>query len=268
MINSLNPAQEDALRAWHETWYRHGVCTDPADRPTAEAAIARMYALLGKPAPQFVWVDSPATANLAIWLLSGRVGDSLGDSLRDSLRVTYTPFWGGQDAYWIAYYTFARDILGVPYTPDRSMQLDLWADIVRSAGWWWPYDRIVVISERPSAVRMERVVRDFPWGTSAMRLHCPDGPALAYRDGWTVHAWHGTRVPADMIEGSGWSTDRILREENAEIRRCAIERMGWDEFVRAAQLRQVGEAVPDPGNPGHDLTLWDVPERIYGSGCR
>jgi len=29
-----------------------------------------------------------------------------------------------------------------------------------------------------------------------------------------------------LIE-EGWTTDRILKEENAEIRRCAIERTGW-----------------------------------------
>ena len=86
--------------------------------------------------------------------------------------------------------------------------------------------------------------------------------------GWlgaVLLAWHPS--PADLIE-QGWDAHRILREPNAEIRRCAIERAGWDRFVAEAKLAQVGESVPDPGNPGHHLTLFDVPERIFNEPVR
>jgi hypothetical protein len=55
-----------------------------------------------------------------------------------------------------------------------------------------------------------------------------------------------------------------MREENVEIRRCAIERLGWDRFIEDAALQQVGVTVPDPGNPGQELSLYDVPEHMYG----
>jgi hypothetical protein len=90
---------------------------------------------------------------------------------------------------------------------------------------------------------------------------------MEWPDGWAIHAWHGVRVPADLIE-TGWDSPRILREPNAEIRRCAIERMGWPEFVAAAGLVQVGAAEPDPANPGYDLALYDVPERIFDAPVR
>jgi len=70
-----------------------------------------------------------------------------------------------------------------------------------------------------------------------------------------------------LIE-EGWTTDRILKEENAEIRRCAIERTGWDRFIIEAKLAQVGKAQSDPGNPGQSITLWDVPETIYDDPVR
>lgn len=99
------------------------------------------------------------------------------------------------------------------------------------------------------------------------RPHCPDGPAAVWPDGWAVHVWHGTRVPASLIRGD-WDTDRILREPNTEVRRCAIERMGWPEFITAAGLRQVGDSAPDPGNPGQRLTLYDLPTAIYNVPVR
>ena len=74
-------------------------------------------------------------------------------------------------------------------------------------------------------------------------------------------AWHPG--PQGLIE-HGWDTRRILHEENAEVRRCAIERMGWDRFIADAGLQQVGATIADPGNSGQTLSLWDVPEQIYG----
>jgi hypothetical protein len=127
----------------------------------------------------------------------------------------------------------------------------------KSCGWWWAFKDFAVLTERPTALTRDAL----------NRLHNETGPAIAYPDGFAVHAWHGTRVPADLIE-TGWNTDRILREPNAEIRRCAIERLGWDRFIADAKLAQVGDSCPDPGNPGHELALYDVPAAIYDEPVR
>jgi hypothetical protein len=82
-----------------------------------------------------------------------------------------------------------------------------------------------------------------------------------------MYSWHGVRVPPDLVE-DGWSTEQILRETNAEVRRCAIERLGWDRFISDAGLKQVGSTVPDPGNPGHELALYDVPAKIFETAVR
>jgi hypothetical protein len=124
-------------------------------------------------------------------------------------------------------------------------------------GWWWAFRDYAVLTRRPDVYHRD----------AEGRPHCADGPAALWPDGWAVHAWHGVRVPAALIEGA-WTTDRILRERNAEVRRCAIERMGWPEFIVAAGLRQVGADEPDPGNPGQHLSLYDVPTRLYNVPVR
>jgi len=80
------------------------------------------------------------------------------------------------------------------------------------------------------------------------RLHCPDGPARTWGDGWAVWYWHGVLVPRTLIEGT-WSTSDILREPNVEV-------------------RQVGNTQEDPGNPGQTMTLYDVPSQIYDEPVR
>lgn len=126
--------------------------------------------------------------------------------------------------------------------------------VARSAGMWWALRDVVVLCERPTEILHD----------SQGRLHGQDGPAITYPDGWGVYVWHGTGVPASLIEG--WSIAKIVKQSNTEIRRCAVERIaavhGWPELIRRAGWRQVGETVPDPGNPGQTLSLYQVPD-IY-----
>ncbi|MFF0204682.1 DUF6745 domain-containing protein [Streptomyces sp. NPDC005017] len=120
--------------------------------------------------------------------------------------------------------------------------------VARHAGYWWAFRDYAVLTPRPDVFRRD----------AQGRLHCAEGPAAVWPDGWAIHSWHGRRVPATLIAGS-WDTARILAESNVEVRRCAIERMGWPEFIVAAGLRQVGRREPDPGNPGQWLSLYELP---------
>ena len=133
-----------------------------------------------------------------------------------------------------------------------------------TAGWWWPFRDFVMVSERPVELHLEQVG---PMGWGSHRLHREDGPAISWSDGYALYYWHGTRVPASLIEGH-WTVQDILAEQNAEVRRCAVERMGWPEFITAAELKLVGRPKPDPGNPGCELALYDLPAQIWGHRVR
>jgi hypothetical protein len=368
-IDSLTSEQEEALREHHAEWYRYGTSTEPSDRPATQAAITRMYEIIGKPAPRFVWCDSPATGALAVAILSGKLTpeagslwgslrgslggslggslwgslrgslrdslgdslggslwgslwgslgdslggslwgslrgslggslwDSLGDSLRDSLRdslgdslggslwgslrdslgdslrdslagrardaVFREAWWGQHEAFWIAYYLFPEQQSLVTYDPRRSEQLGLWATISRSTGWWFPYEGVVVCTERPIVVQQELESSRFPYGTTSRRLHCEDGPALAYRDGWAVHSWHGVRVPAWVIEDDVTPAhiDRALKLDNSEQRRAALERIGWPRVVQHLGSTPIA-TCPDPANAPHELALYALPAEFY-----
>ena len=98
------------------------------------------------------------------------------------------------------------------------------------AGWWWPMHGAVVLTDRPTTINRDK----------EGRLHSGDGPTLAYADGYELYSWHGTRVPADLI--GGWTIPQIVAERNTEVRRCAVERMGWDVFLAEADATLVAEA--------------------------
>ena len=287
-IAKLTPDQERALRAWHAAALAVGTSCEPADRPRAEAAICRMYALVGKRRPMFAWCDSPATAALAsaflrdwthrrsslkrslvatlvsslqaslrrslesslepsLWSSLGSsleysLSASLSSSLRSALDWSLEPplaqsFWGQLEYAWIAFFSFC-ETMGVAYEPARAEQLRLWDEVARSCGWWCPFRDLVIVMERPAAVRMERSggTDDFP----TYRLHCETGPALLMRDGWAAYAIHGTRVPAALVEAPETLTiEQITSERNAEVRRIMIDRFGAARFLRGIDAELV-----------------------------
>lgn len=213
------------------------------------------------PAEQAAMVDQvidALTADLSEWLISeGRdprktVAEVVHNLTADQVRPQTYRAVCGQHETWLSFYdTF--DQFGLEEAkPIRGL-----VKAAQNAGWWWPFDNVVIMTDRAAELH-----RDAQGG-----LHHETGPAMRYRDGFAIYSWHGQRVPADLIT-EGWSTERILKEENTEIRRCAIERMGWDQFIDGAGLQQVGTACDDPGNPGQTLALYDIPEQIYDSPMR
>ncbi|MFG1948822.1 DUF6745 domain-containing protein [Nonomuraea sp. NPDC048826] len=152
---------------------------------------------------------------------------------------------------WQARHDALRRLGGVAvFSRAQERQARLWAAVARSCGWWWPRRDVCVLAERPAELRTEVCGEH-----GEMRLHHDDGPAVRYADGWDAHFWHGTRVPAWVIDDP--AAERIERERNVEVRRCAIERLGWDAYIERAGLRLLGTA-PDPGNPGSELRLYEV----------
>ena len=106
------------------------------------------------------------------------------------------------------------------------------AELSRQCGWWWPLRRFVVFTERPSAIGCDE----------SGRLHAPDGPALAYPNGWQFYAWRGMEVPAGIIEGREQLTvERIEAEENVELRRVMIDMYGQERFLLDSGAHAVHE---------------------------
>ncbi|TPQ16449.1 hypothetical protein FGD71_041870 [Streptomyces sporangiiformans] len=203
------------------------------------------------------------------------VYDALTTTLRDAVcapvRTELMPpavdapglaWYGQHDAAWVAHYdVFARVGLAT-YLGDDQDQLGLWTELVRSTGWWWPGDGMCVMAERPTEIHTEPQPSGFH---GELRLHRDDGPAVRFADGAQVHVLHGTHVPEWVVKAP--TVERIHAERNVEVRRSAIERIGWGTYIEQARLRRVGTAG-DPGNPGSDLHLYDVPRELWGRPAR
>ena len=147
---------------------------------------------------------------------------------------------GQHDAVQLAFYDAFRR-LGI----GAADRLEGLMAVARAAGWWWAFRGLVVLTERPCHLHRDR----------EGRLHGDSGPALLYPDGFGIWAWHGVRVPREVIERR-LEPGRIARESNVEVHRVMIERYGLERYLRAVDATKLDE-VHEPPFPGLlDARLW------------
>ena len=242
-IETLTPEQLVEMRLYREDQRREALRTDKIDPDAARSAVSVLYATAGLPAPKYMIVlDSPVQCLMArglmrlgnnggqlrdqLWAqLGGQLGDQLWDQLGDQLRQP-TYFIGGWDAYWLTFYDFGRKI-GVKFAPKTDAALDAYRAYAAECGVSYLYPGAAFISDRPDRILFDHM----------RRLHADDGPALRWRDGYGIYAWHGMRIPADLIDRRHEMTPKsITAIANAEHRRAAIEIYahvhGPDKFVK------------------------------------
>jgi len=233
---------------------------DPVDAALCGPAIARAVeeTLRAHPLPgDPVGVGESVRAGLRRLAGKGRIGTA-ERRVPETWR-SWTLHLGGQwDSAWLAYATFLADVYGPAGAAGWRRRIDALA-AAQAAGWWFPHLDFVLVSARPQTVRTETVP-----GAPA-RPHCATGPALVWPDGWQLYFWHGTRVPAWVVEQP--TVEAVHAEPNVEVRRCGIEALGWDAYIAGARLRLVDRA-DDPGNPGCHLSLYDVPAAVWGTATR
>ncbi|MFJ1680391.1 DUF6745 domain-containing protein [Streptomyces sp. NPDC088251] len=270
-----------------DSWRAVAAATGTADRAVAEDGLRLAYRSAGLAEPErIVWVDSPRAAVEAVEKLV-----DAGRSVRDEVRTRpwaqerrrmydelgpagWSALWSATGAQlWettaaLAERIRAGVVADLAASPEdesdvrlllldavlgqhdaawlaafdgRGDRLDGLAEVARHAGWWWPYERVVVISERPEALHRDE----------AGRLDRGDGPALAYRDGFALHAWRGMPVPAEFLaELNSLTPKRIREEENAELRRVMLEFYGYDRYLT--------ESGAEPVHRDETGVLWRI----------
>ena len=301
MLTELTPAQWADVEAAREATLRRALLDGvPLDEFQAAAAIC--YAAIGEAAPAVIVAPSPivALAWSAILLgdqlggqlrgqlygqLDGQLGDQLYDQLGGQLDGQLYGQLGGQLGDQL-YGQLGGQLRGQLYG-QLGGQLVHWSDW-RTA-WvshWLHVNTIDGIT--PASAEVVGTLTAYqtfcaPIFTIPLRgvviglgphvachmtdrqLHHDSGPAISWVDGYSIYAWRGQRVPQWVIEDC--TLDKIAAEENTEIRRCAIERYGWDRYLADVGAYPI-DTADDPGNPGHTLELFDVPDDVYDGDVR
>jgi hypothetical protein len=193
-------------------------------------------------------------ASLAVTLCSS-LRDRLCAGLHAAAPVTAPPAFGGpHDACWIAFYQYAERELGAQFGGMCRQRLDWWSAIAESTGWWWPYKSAVVLAERPDRLEMEAISELGESDNLRLRLHCATGPAIRFRDGWSLWAWHGTLVPPEVVEmPESLTLERVRCASDPTIRDVLIERYGRERYQEEWNAH---ERSRDRDSLGRPRILW------------
>lgn len=145
---------------------------------------------------------------------------------KSGMRWESSPIYGHHDAAWLAFY----DTLGELGIPETVAPMQGMMEVAKTAGWWWPLTDSVIVTRRPDMLNRDE----------QGRLHSDSTAAIAYADGWKLWAWHGVLVPQQVIEAPHTlTTDQIINETNAEVKRVMLERYGFDTFMQNTKAEKM-----------------------------
>lgn len=214
----VTEVDEAILQEWQERGKEWGLTTKPVDESRMVEIVHGVYKhILEQEVPEEILLfDSPYAA----WQELVR-----REQEEDSEPLTFV--WPVLDGHWSAhYYAWAecyRDI-GVSL-PSKALDADI---ATRELGPLYTMPNYCLVCNTPKHIKCEQ---------EQNRLHAEDGPAVEYRDGWGVYALHGVRVPKEIVMtpleeiDKKWLVKHVIQQENADVKREAIGRIGINKFV-------------------------------------
>ncbi len=175
------------------------------------------------------------------------VGDAVGGAVGGAVKNNWTNYLGGQ--FWVggwwgssSFVSFFRDVCGLTFDDDTWERAKAYEDM-SYAGWCWPHTKFCMVSDRPTLLHRDE----------EGRLHCEDGPAIAWSDGFCIHRIHGVTVPQWIIERPDTITiEAIDKEDNAEVKRIMMERMGISRYLQESGATVVAMDMVKPHHQKDD----------------
>ena len=212
---------------WAATWAATVAATEDATEDATEAATRAATEVATWAA---TWAAGSRLSPLAKWML---------DCANNAHRMWE---YGGEWTGYTEWIEFLRHVAG--YERDKRVDYAKWqpyCDLVLHSGVRIMHAEFCIVSDRPESIKIETV-------NGRGRLHCADGPAKRYRDGWSIYAIHGVRVPAQVVMAPETLTvEQIKAEQNAEVRRIMIDRFGAAKYLRAIGAKVVSSAKDQHG---------------------
>ena len=233
MIDELTPEQEAKLTVYHDKFITQCMCCDPVDVEKAKEFAKDFYVkVLERPAPLKTIVEpSPYAAwrtTCAIALSEDQISanevDRESEEYKECVKNYIAPYLNGSfDANIFGFYDFFLEVLNLQGVPENILtKYVIWRESI-NFGVIYPLEKVCVISDRPKVVRRNE-----------NGLHYEHGPAIEYRDGFSVYALNGVRVPRRGIEiAASQITEDIIRK---------ICKGANDEYARYELAKRSGNA--------------------------
>ncbi len=286
MITNLTSSQKAQLEPYAQKWIKIGLSTEPCNVERSRYWIREAYKVAGlEPPTEWVVCDSPVSCAVSqqkyetqasnqvdeqvsnqvdeqvrnqiwtqvseqvwdqVWQFMGPVWDQVYDQVSNQV---YRQVWG-QVGYrekvsaqathdWMGYFDYFLKILKL----DCVKPLVPLINLAKHCGWWAPYEGICFMQHRPQEIHLHNKL-----------LHKEGEPAILYRDGFSVWALNGVRVPQWLSETRTEDINprKLLTIKNAQVRAEFVKKVGIERVCYGLKAK----CVDKQGN--YELLMLDL----------
>ncbi len=212
MIETLTKKQEEKFPEYVERFTKIGLDTSRVSLSQAKEIVAGIYENKGLKVPdKILIVDSPLGAIMLYAKLTQK-------DVKDCIGQIDNFLWGSHEAPWISFYAYMRDELKI-----SNMEILEKYEKILTLGWCLFYEHVAIVSQKPIYIRMENKI-----------LHCDNGPALVYADGFKLYRYKGINMDQHIHaieEPDTITVEKITKESNQEVKRVLLEIFGYERFI-------------------------------------
>lgn len=215
---------------------------DSYDLELIQDGIDFIYKLSELKSPEIVLCTSPADMVEQAKLKKGDTFDYLGC---------------GYDSGWTAFCDFFERI-GVEF--DKEWNFSTWKNFVLKSGVFGSllFENVAFVCIRPCVVKRKE----------DGDLHCEDGPAIAWVDGYGEFSLNGVWMEEAHVMTPAEKLDPkiIVTERNVEVRRELIRKIGIERFIQASGAKVLDGplVINEPYKTEYSLISVDLSEEVKG----
>lgn len=233
MIDKLTPEQEKIAGEYRDKYIKIGLSTDPIVEDDVHAWVPEFYkTVLDRKKPKAVVICNGPTAaweatirlNAVDKIRNQKEAEEIVAGERPKNVEQYVwPYVDGQFSVNIfAFYDFMFEVLNVTIEEQLMLKYKIWQRSMHF-GPVYPLDNACIVCGR---------VKDLSRNDNG--LHKDGGPALEYSDGTKIYALNGVGVPKWLAETERGKIhgEKVLKENNAEVRREIVRKIGIEKFLK------------------------------------
>ena len=134
-------------------------------------------------------------------------------------------------------------MIGVELPPK---ELNCFINFVQKVDFIIPFKGLAIVSAAPQIKWQEIPAEgDFNPMPANRILHCEDGPAVFYPDGFSIWAIEGILVDEQIVMSPETQTiEQIEQEDNEEVKRIRLNRFGWHRYLQETKAHVLDVSMP------------------------
>jgi hypothetical protein len=223
-LTSLSPKQKLLKKSIKEFHIKDALTFFEINKEKASEAIEFIYSISKKKMPKIFKVISPMAAQ------------KLANKLRKTEKTFYA-YGTYLTIYWRSFYAYYDFFVECGIIDKRFSKYHKLRDAVINSHIFSTieFENAIIICEKP--IKCSR---------NSNGLHCADGPAIKWRDGYEQYYINGRNINKEWFKkclSNGFTVDDFIKEDNDEKRSAAYMILGEEKMMKLLGAELVDEAM-------------------------